>query len=55
MNGYIVVLPSQSPDHVQAVREQAIFAVRALLFEPLDTSGSKEAHNSQTRAAVMKI
>ena len=35
----------QFPDRVQAIREQAKFAVRVksvvLLFEPLDTSGSK--------------
>jgi hypothetical protein len=48
-----------SPDRDQAIREQAMLAVRAksvaLLFEPLDIPGSKPAHNSHTRAAVMKI
>ena len=40
----------QSPDRVQAIREQATFDVRvksvALLLEPLDTSGLKAGTQS---------
>jgi hypothetical protein len=60
MNGSVVVLPSSSLRiNVQAIREQAKLAVRvksvALLFTPLDTSGSKAGTQSAYRCGGSQI